>query len=274
MEIRYTTTTMGIVTLERIVRRTINNRQLYQPTAKQVRVIFDIVDSNRIFGMVGRCGGGHNTVWADWTNNGKLNRSKIIQEFEIGMDKICGHYEKLEASIMDHGMRDPLLVTCGWPIRRQHFHMPPEIAKLPPPTRLLLEGMTGGSRLWVAQKNKMKVPCIINDFTGKWNTGTVLSSKQEVISYFGDEPLALTFNPRRGVSLPFDPNKAGFHMNGEWSESDMVTQRAPLWVSIMNKYGYYVDKLSPSVQKLLADAGVVQPKSLRQKFNNSLHGGI
>ena len=256
------------------MKRTIANRQLNQPSIKTVRVVFDIVDANRIFGMVGRCGGGHNTVWADWTHSGRMNRENIISEFETGMNKICGHYEKLEASMVEHGMRDPLLVTCGWPTRRQHFHMPPEIASLAPPTRLLLEGMTGGSRLWVAQKHKMKVPCIINDFTGKWNTGTILSSRQEVINYFGDEPFALSFNPSRGVSLPFDPNKVGFHMNGEWSESDMVKQRAPLWVGIMNKYGYYVDKLNPQVNRILANAGVIQPDNLRQKFNNGLHGGI
>ena len=30
------------------------------------------LEANKIFGMVGRCGGGYNTVWEDWSPEGRI----------------------------------------------------------------------------------------------------------------------------------------------------------------------------------------------------------
>lgn len=237
----------------------------------RTRVWFDVIDPNLIFGMVGRCGGGYNTVWEDWSPEGRVARENIMREYEEGLNKICGHYDKLEQSVRKEGFRNPVIVTCGDPVRRQMKHLPPEILAKPKHERLLLEGVTGGSRLWVAQKLNIKVPCIINDNTGRYTSGTVCTNANQIITrYFTDQPKSATIDLKRGFSEAYDNNQRAYHMESWWSEANIVKQRAPLWVGTMNKYGYYVDRLQPFVIELLKNAGVVQPENLKKRYPTSI----
>lgn len=229
---------------------------------------YAMLDPNKIFGMIGRCGGGYNTVWEDWSSEGRTAREHITREYEEGLDKICGHYSKLEKSIVEEGFRNPLIITCGTPRRRKLTHLPPEMRSTPTHEWLLMEGTTGGSRLWVAQKYNIPVPCIVNDFTGKFNAGVKIKSVQQAKLYYKDPPLNLTFSPRLGIVEAWDNTKTGYHLGPEWREDIIIRQRAPLWVSIMNKYGYYVDGLQPNVQAILRSAGVIQPENLKNRFNS------
>jgi hypothetical protein len=234
--------------------------------ATRARVFFDTVDANAIFGMVGRCGGGYNTVWEDWSIPGQQAREQITKEYEEGLNKICGHYDKLEKSILAEGFRNPLIITCGPPVKKKPYHLPPHLRGIEPEKLLLLEGVTGGSRLWVAQKYNLKVPCLINDFTGKYIKGIQVLTSMQAVRYYKDPPAALRFDRYFGVSETYENNKSGYHLGPEWSEDRIVKQRAPLWVSIMNKYGYYVDRLQPNIHAILAEAGVVQPDNLKKRF--------
>lgn len=232
-----------------------------------VKVYYDVVDPNLIFGMVGRCGGGYNTVWEDWSPEGRIARENIMREYEEGLNKICGHYDKLERSVLKEGFRNPVIVTCGDPMRRQFKNVPPEILKLPKHERLLLEGVTGGSRLWVAQKHNIKVPCIINDNSGNYNKGTLCTDAHQIITrYFTDPPKSATIDSKRGFAEAYDNSQRAYHMESWWTEKNIVKQRAPLWVSTMNKYGYYVDRLQPFVLDILKAAGVEQPLILKKRY--------
>ena len=233
----------------------------------KVRVFYELVDSRKIFGMVGRCGGGYNTVWEDWSAEGRLARELIISEFEKGMDAICGHYKRLEESVKKEGFRNPLIITCGLPVRKKITHLPPELKKKDPASLLLLEGTTGGSRLWVAQKLKMAVPCLINDFTGRYPGKLQVLNTNQAMRFFTDKPSALRIDRFKGILETFDNSKVGHHLGDKWSEDKIVKYRAPLWVSIMNKYGYYVDRLQPNIHEILKEAGVIQPTNLKKIVN-------
>ena len=233
----------------------------------RARVFYEVLDPNSIFGMVGRCGGGYNTVWEDWTPEGRIAREKITEEYEAGLDKICGHYAKLEESVLKEGFRTPLIVTFGKPHRKRTINLPPELRSS---DRLfVLEGVTGGSRLWVAQKHNIPVPCIVNDFTGIYIGTTPIVNTQQAATYFKEFGSNIRYDTIHGIVETFDNSKVGSHLGPEWSEDIIVKQRAPLWVSIMNKYGYYVDRLQPYVLDILKNAGVVQPENLKRKFNGS-----
>ena len=252
MEVRPHASAVGFKLLERLM---------------SVRVFYDVIDPNTIFGMVGRCGGGYNTVWEDWSPRGRIAREKIMREYEEGLNKICGHYDKLEKSVLKEGFRNPLIITCGEPKRCKIFNLPPEITRLPKERWLLLEGVTGGSRLWVAQKYNIIVPCIINDFTGKYNTGTLMTDVNQLVSrYFVDAPKSFKIDAKRGFTESYDNSQKAYHMESWWSEKNIVKQRAPMWVSIMNKHGYYVDRLQPFVHEILREAGVIQPTNLKKVF--------
>lgn len=233
------------------------------------RVYYAVLDPATIFGMVGRCGGGYNTVWEDWSKSGRIAREKITKEYEEGLNKICGHYDKLEKSILAEGFRNPLIITCGAPTKRNLKHIPPEILTSPREKWLLLEGVTGGSRLWVAQKHGIPVPCIVNDNSGKFTNGIEVTTVEQVLSCcFTDKPKLATIDKRKGFSESYDNTQQAYHMESFWSEEVIVKQRAPLWVGTMNKYGYYVDRLQPFVLDLLKDAGIVQPENLKKRFSS------
>lgn len=237
----------------------------------KINVFYTVLSAKQIFGMVGRCGGGYNTVWEDWSTAGRLARDKITQEYEEGLNAICGHYARLEASILSEGFRNPMIITCGNPIRRELKHLPPEIKQKPITEWLLLEGVTGGSRLWVAQKHNLQVPCIVNDTTGQFNQGISLVSADQAAKMFKDPPAKYSLTETTGFSEHYNNSQRAYHMDPSWSEERIVLQRAPLWVSIMNKHGYYVDRLQPFVLDILAQAGVVQPIELRQKVDGSIN---
>lgn len=231
-----------------------------------VKTYFAMVPARQIFGSVGRCGGGHNTVWEDWSTVGRRARANIVREFEEGINRICGHYPKLEASMLAEGMRNPLIITCGQPLRRTLNHLPPELRSMDQSRWLLLEGTSGGSRLWVAQKHDMVIPCFVNDRTGRFAGAETIATVEQALAKYQDPPAQLVINPKQGLTEAFDQRKVGYHLGVEWSEDRMVQERAPMWVRAMNRYGYYVDRLTPGVIQMLADAGVVQPENLKKRL--------
>ena len=233
---------------------------LLEMNNKGYRVVHVNIPAKHIFGMVGRCGGGHNSVWTDWTKEGRTKRSKIIAEFEAGLDEICGHYKRLEKSILAEGFRNPITITCGPPKKRSWDCVPPEMHKTNPKKLLFLETTVGGSRLWIAQKHNMTVPCLVNDWTGRYQTHKELTDVEEIKKLYADPPKKLNFDDRLGLIEQFDTQKVGHHLGSEWSEDKLVVQRAPLWVGIMNKYGYRVEGLPKFVNQILLDAGIDQSK--------------
>jgi hypothetical protein len=248
----------------RITNSPVAKRTILAPPNKKYKTYFAMVEARKIFGMVGRCGGGYNTVWSDWSPEGRLARDRIIHEFETGINSICGHYTKLEKSVLEEGFRNPLIVTLGYPVRKSKSLLPPELKAADPASLFVLEGTTGGSRLWVAQKHNMLIPCLVNDFTGTL-TGAELTSVPEVVKHYKDIPKEISFHPTHGLIESFDPTKIGYHLGPKWREDIVVKDRAPLWVKTMNKYGYYVDKLSVDVIQLLERQGIYQPPTLKNR---------
>jgi hypothetical protein len=229
-----------------------------------IKIYYSNLNPNKIFGSVGRCGGGYNTVWEDWSDHGRLARESITRQYEEGLDKICGHYTKLEKSILTEGFRNPLIVTRGQPTKRKLSQLPPEILSLPSKERYILEGVTGGSRLWVAQKHNIPVPCIINDNSNAESTGELITSVDQARNLFKDPPKTMWFDSKAGLVEAYDNHKTSYHLEPELIEDDIVKYRAPLWVSLMNSHGYYVARLQPFIEHILKDAGVVQPDYLKR----------
>ena len=230
-----------------------------------VAVRFVHLKAREIFGMVGRCGGGYNSLWADWTPEGREKRQLIMQEYEEELNKICGHYSKLEESILKEGIRNPVVVTCGYPKKRTIKHVPPEMLAREESTLLLLEGTTGGSRLHIAQKYNMTIPCFINDWTGRFKHSQQITTEQQARAYYKDQPELVVVDPISGLLEGFDDSRVSYHLGNEWSEDKLMPVRAPMWISILNKHGYQIQRISSRVQDVLDSAGVVQPKDPTSK---------
>lgn len=199
-------------------------------------------------------------MWSDWSVEGRERRESIMREYEQAMDQLCGHYARLEASMLKEGMRNPMIVTCGAPRRRNWDHIPPEMRDRPHSELVILESLTGGSRLWVAQKHNMAVPVLVNDWTGRFANMPEIRTVAEALVHYQDRPLNLAFDRRLGLVESFDQKKIGHHLGPEWSEDRLVPLRAPIWVSIMNRHGYRVDRLPPFVEEILRQKGIDQSR--------------
>jgi len=224
--------------------------------AYQVR--FVTLPAREIFGMVGRSGGGYNSQWTDWSDAGRQKRELIMQEFEQGLDEICGHYRRLETSILAEGIRNPVTVTCGLPRKRTLEHLPPEMRGWSPDRLLLLETTLGGSRLHVCQKYNMQIPCIVTDWTGRFASEPEIHNEADARMCYLDQPQSIVFRPDLGFVEGFDTRKVSHHLGSEWSEDRIMPQRAVLWITIMNRYGYRVDNLPKIVLDVLKKAGIDQ----------------
>jgi hypothetical protein len=225
---------------------------------RKYKVRFAMIRARDIFGMVGRCGGGYNSIWLDWTDEGRRRRELIMKEYEEALNDICGHYSKLEISIINEGIRNPVVITCGHPKHRDLKYLPPEMRNRPPKDLLLLEARVGGSRLHVAQKHDMIIPCLINDWTGRFANEIEVTSADEAQLYYKDQPENITFDNRLGMVESFGNSKIGYHLGQDWSEDKLMPLRAPAWISIMNKYGYKIEGLPRIVQEVLKKEGIDQ----------------
>ena len=188
-----------------------------------------------------------------------------MKEYEDELNKICGHYSKLEESILNEGIRNPVVITCGYPKKRSIKHVPPEMLEKPESSLLLLEGTTGGSRLHIAQKYNMVIPCFVNDWTGRFDRAPEITTEAQARLYYKDQPNTVTISKISGLVEGFDTSKVGYHLGKEWSEDKLMPLRAPMWISIMNKYGYHIDRLPVTVVDILGKAGVDQLKNLKLK---------
>jgi hypothetical protein len=233
----------------------------WRDSIQPCRIRYVELPAKQIFGMVGRCGGGYNSLWADWTPEGRAARESIMAEYEEELNKICGHYTKLEASILAEGIRNPVVITCGLPKKRTKQHLPPEMLARPESELLLLEGTTGGSRLHIAQKHNMMISCIVNDWTGRFDRAAEVTSEAQARTYYKDQPAQIKVDPRNGYFESFDDARAAYHMGSEWTEDQVMPLRAPMWLGILNRYGYHIERLSSRVREVLRDAGIDYPET-------------
>lgn len=219
-----------------------------------------MLPARKIFGSVGRSGGGYNTVWSDWSPEGRRRRDLIMTEYEQEIDRLCGHYQRLESSMLTEGVRNPVIVTRGPPRKRTWEHIPPEMHDWQPSDLYIMETSTGGSRLWVAQKHNMSMPCFVNDWTQGTVEGMEIKSIDQARKFYKDPPRHLAINARLGLVESFDNRKVGHHLGDQWREDVLVRERAPIWISIMNRHGYRVDRLPEFVHDILRQAGIDQSR--------------
>ncbi|KKN37867.1 hypothetical protein LCGC14_0759090 [marine sediment metagenome] len=120
------------------------------------------------------------------------------QNYIDTLNKNNGFYDKLEESILREGIRNPILVWAG-------YYPPAKITRLPSemqedPNKILVCYDSGGSRLSVAQKHNMDIPCIIADFVDRFSEEKILETEQDIFSCYRDWPATVEFNSH-GVQI-------------------------------------------------------------------------
>lgn len=163
-----------------------------EPIVLIYKVRYGILDSNIIFNEAGSYTEGS----SGWDNKSVKIREDIWQQKVDNLNKENGFYNKLEKSILKNGFRNPILVDAGscrlmrkgiqnpfLPIEMQQDH-----------AKILTCNYNGGSRLMIAQKHNLQIPCIISDFVDRFPNFKLLKTKKDIISCYTDPPFRISFN--------------------------------------------------------------------------------
>lgn len=112
------------------------------------------------------------------------------------VDKFNGasrHYERLQQSVAAQGFRNPIMVSAGGLQHRRQSELPPGLWGRD--DNIVCEYL-GGSRLWVAQRLGLDIPCIVNDANGVVPDGEVLDSCADIACKFVDLPARVRLDER------------------------------------------------------------------------------
>ena len=101
-----------------------------------------------------------------------------------------GFYAQLEASILKEGIRNPISVVSGFHQQGNILERFPEHLR---DSNILYCRDSGCSRLWVAQKNNIDIPCLIADGNDRFSDQILLNTKEEVLKFYADEPTYVKF---------------------------------------------------------------------------------
>lgn len=200
-----------------------------------MRSVYTKIFADKIFGMVGRCGSGPNTRWLDWSDLGRKNKALIEQEYMRAMNAYCSHYIDLESDILKNGFIDPIIVSYPRPSNRLNYkYIPPELLNQ---DLFFLDSFWGASRLWVAQKHNMHIPCIVNDQTNTID-GQVLDNPDLVKSLFSKKPDTIYFKNNMVHIRYIENNFIGSHINKNIQTQQLKKYRENICGTLLSKYGY------------------------------------
>ena len=131
---------------------------------KPYKIRYGILEANQLSDQVLVVGNPHygNPI-------GSYGSRPVAPELTIyrKLERENNFYTKLEASLLKDGIRNP--VFC----------------------QSIEEGTFcryGASRLWIAQKKGLKVPCIIADYVDRWDKLTELKTAKAILAKYKDAP--------------------------------------------------------------------------------------
>lgn len=120
-----------------------------------------------------------------WDINDDENRKKERKHL---YEKNKDWFDNLEKDILKNGFKNPILVVCG-ELAPNDWNCIPEFVKKNPVICYFL----GGSRLFVAQKHNLKIPCLVSDFLGKFSNYPKMIHGYEILKCFEDKPKNIKF---------------------------------------------------------------------------------
>ena len=111
-------------------------------------------------------------------------------------EKYPGFFKKLEESILKEGFRNPISVSKVRHKKECIFDFGKELKvnEAQPyikGDKLFICHMHGGSRLYIAQKHQLEIPCIVADFTHSKNK--TIRNYRELMDLFKDKPRSIKF---------------------------------------------------------------------------------
>jgi len=109
-----------------------------------------------------------------------------------------GFYQKLEESILAIGIRNPICVVTGKLDGWQWDQLPDQAKQA-----AVWCPQWGGSRLFIAQKHNLMIPCLISDFEKKFTHLQLLTNGNQIKALIDIPIRRIIFTPR-GMVIKFE----------------------------------------------------------------------
>ena len=164
-----------------------------KPELRIYRIRYVVLPSNQIINVCGP-----HRMPPNLSGKQRELREISNQRYIDGMNKKNGFYTKLEASILKDGIRNPILVQAGYCMPKWHQYLPQDIVDNP--EKILVCNTHGGSRLYIAQKHNLEIPCLVNDFLDVFPYEKTLEYTEEILECFTDKPVGIMFGDK-GISI-------------------------------------------------------------------------
>lgn len=147
---------------------------------------YGMLDPNIIFNEIGPFSGGK----PGWSEEAvKLREEKGLKHIKF-INEQTGFFDKLEESILKDGFRNPILVSAGWCAkirdRAKNVRLPLEMQN--DHSKILTCPQNGGSRLYIAQKHNLKIPCIVSDYVDRFPELELLETRDDILEQYIDKP--------------------------------------------------------------------------------------
>lgn len=155
---------------------------------------YTILDSKKIYNY---CGPGYGRHYLP-----EKERSVLVERQVKSRNDRDGFFKKLEASILKDGFRNPITVNAGYIHPTCWRNLPPHITKSGLENFLVCVEW-GGSRLYIAQKHNMTVPCLIVDYSGMFSNLPTIKTAKEISELYQDPPKKILLKPE-GIWLDMD----------------------------------------------------------------------
>jgi len=163
------------------------------------KIYYTVLPSKLIFNECGPESAGP----IGWSDKIIKQRQKLAEQYIEKLNKQNNFYNNLEKSILKEGFRNPILAKAGWCLPKKYISLPDNMKNNF--SELLICDSNGGSRLWIAQKYNLDIPCIISDFIDRFFGCKELKTIEDIYSCYKDKPKRI-FIDKTGVSIDSLPH--------------------------------------------------------------------
>lgn len=155
------------------------------------RIYYAILPSLTISNVVAP---GYRHVTGENTPKAIAERNRVQQNYITNLNNKNKFYIRLEESVKRDGFINPIFIQAGYCVDIYKKYLPEEHQK--DLTKVLCCDRNGGSRLYIAQKLNLDIPCIISDFVGRFsNSGFLeLYNETDIINTFNVKPKKIIIN--------------------------------------------------------------------------------
>lgn len=154
--------------------------------SRSYKLRYGTLDPNIIFNEVGPFSGGK----PGWSEEAvRLREEKGFKHIKF-INEQTGFFDNLEKSILKEGFRNPILINAGWcaKIRDRGINNRLPLEMQEDHSKILSCSQNGGSRLYIAQKHNLKIPCIVADYVDRFPEFKLLETKEDVLEQYIDKP--------------------------------------------------------------------------------------